>query len=84
MDSNILIDYLGNKFVGVAEQRLSGIFDDSFYYSIISRKEELGYNAPGEVLAATSLVHRHTLLTRNTNDFKKIPSLQIDNPWQWK
>lgn len=50
MDSNVLIDYAGKKFKGKAEQRLDEAFDDMFYYSIISRLEVLGYNAPAEIL----------------------------------
>ena len=123
MDSNILIDYTGKKFLAAPEQKLDLIFDELFHYSIISRMEVLGYNAPAEILqnledflttgemhniseeisnqtilikrlfpriklpdviiAATALAHNHTLLTRNTDDFKNIPGLRLDNPWQW-
>lgn len=123
MDSNILIDYTGKKFLAAPEQKLDFIFDELFHYSIISRMEVLGYNAPAEILqnledflttgemhniseeianqtilirrlfpriklpdviiAATALAHNHTLLTRNTDDFKNIPGLRLDNPWQW-
>ena len=50
MDSNVLIDYTGRKFSGVPEQKLDAIFDDAFYFSIISKMEVLGYNAPAEIL----------------------------------
>ena len=33
------------------------------------------------LIAATSLVHDLTLITRNTADFHGIPGLKIDNPW---
>lgn len=38
---------------------------------------------PDAIIAATALTYNHTLLTRNTDDFKNIPRLQIDNPHQW-
>lgn len=50
MDSNVLIDYASGKFTGAVVQKLDGIFDDSFHYSIISRMEVLGYDSPPEVL----------------------------------
>lgn len=50
MDSNVLIDYTRRKFTGKAEKRLDEIFDSTFYYSMISRLEVLGFNAPAEVL----------------------------------
>jgi len=123
MDSNVLIDYAGRKFSRDVEEKLDSIFDEVFHYSIISRLEVLGYNAPANILqsleeflatgemhdisedianqtilikrpfpriklpdviiAATALAHNHTLLTRNTDDFKNIPGLRLDNPWQW-
>lgn len=122
-DSNVLIDYTSKKFSAGPEKRLDAIFDEFFHYSIISRLEVLGFNAPAEILqnlenflatgelhniseevanqtilirrlfpriklpdviiAATALAHNHTLLTRNTDDFKNIPGLRLDNPWQW-
>jgi predicted nucleic acid-binding protein len=123
MDSNVLIDYTGRKFSGMPEQKLDAIFDDTFYFSIISKMEVLGYNAPAEILqnlsdflatgeilnisdevanqtilirrllpriklpdviiAASALANNHTLLTRNTDDFKNIPGLHLENPWLW-
>jgi predicted nucleic acid-binding protein len=123
MDSNVLIDYAGRKFSAISEQRLDTIFDNYFYYSIISKIEVLGYNATSEVLkhleaflktgemyrisdevsdqtilirrrfpriklpdaiiAATALMNNHTLLTRNMDDFKNIPSVNLENPWLW-
>lgn len=50
MDSNVLIDYASGKFSGAAGLKLDGIFNESFHYSILSRMEVLGYNAPIEVL----------------------------------
>ncbi len=37
---------------------------------------------PDAIIAATALVHNHTLLTRNTADFKGINDLKLINPWE--
>lgn len=50
MDTNVIIDYTGKKFTGSAELSLDAAFDQLFYYSIISRIEVLGFNAPATVL----------------------------------
>jgi predicted nucleic acid-binding protein len=50
IDSNVIIDYTGSKFTGYPEEKLDNIFDISFNYSIISKMEVLGYNAPEDVL----------------------------------
>lgn len=45
MDSNVIIDYTGNKFAGSAEASLDSAFNTLFYYSIITRIEVLGFDA---------------------------------------
>lgn len=50
IDSNVIIDYTGSKFRGYREEKLDNIFDTSFNYSIISKMEVLGNNAPEDVL----------------------------------
>ena len=37
---------------------------------------------PDAIIAATALVFGLTLLTRNIEDFKNIPDLDIVNPWE--
>jgi len=36
---------------------------------------------PDAVIAATALDHNLTLITRNTDDFKSVPGLNVFNPW---
>jgi predicted nucleic acid-binding protein len=50
IDSNILIDYISQKFSGNPEQKLDSIFDKEFFCSIISRLEVLGFDAPQQSL----------------------------------
>ena len=37
---------------------------------------------PDAIIAATALTEGFTLVTRNTGDFKKIPKLDILNPFE--
>jgi len=37
---------------------------------------------PDTIIAATALVNNFTLITRNVADFKKVPKLNILNPWE--
>lgn len=45
IDSNVLIDYVAERFDDTQLKRLDAIFDDSFAISIITKIETLGYNA---------------------------------------
>ena len=121
MDTNVIIDYTGKRFTGPPEVELDAVFNDVFYYSVISRIETLGFNAdavilqglqdfldlghqyyvtddiasqtilirrylpklktPDAIIAATALVYKHTLLSRNLADFKNIPALTVVDPY---
>lgn len=37
---------------------------------------------PDAIIAATALVYELVLITRNVNDFKNIPGLQVVNSWE--
>lgn len=45
-------------------------------------RKNYGLKMPDAIIAASAFVHNLTLLTRNVNDFKKIPQLTIINPWE--
>jgi predicted nucleic acid-binding protein len=51
--------------------------------TILIRRQILKAKLPDLVIASTALVNKYTLLTRNTEDFKNIPRLEIENPWLW-
>lgn len=120
MDSNVLIDYTSRSFPTEIEKLLDPIFDRGFHFSIISKIEVLGFNAPesdliklGEflslgtmyrlseeitatcilirrkypkvktpdaIIAASAIVHNHSLLTSNISDFKNIVGLEVLMP----
>lgn len=49
IDSNVLIDYVAERFSDAQLKRLDVIFDISFSISVITKIETLGYNAhPGD------------------------------------
>jgi predicted nucleic acid-binding protein len=37
---------------------------------------------PDAIIAASALIYNLTLITRNTNDFKKIEGLKVVNPFE--
>ncbi|TZF86192.1 type II toxin-antitoxin system VapC family toxin (plasmid) [Pedobacter sp. BS3] len=38
---------------------------------------------PDAIIAATALINKQILLTRNTSDFKNIPGLEVINPFEF-
>ncbi len=121
IDSNTVIDYLGNKL-----PQFGASFIDNLpaVISVITRIEILGwYNAtseqmdslqsfvhnaiiyplaehhiqqtiflrqqykiklPDAIIAATAISERLTLITHNTDDFKKVPNLKLLDRWEMK
>ena len=47
----------------------------------ISLRQKNKIKLPDAVVAATAIVNDLTLLTRNTDDFKNIVGLRVENPW---
>ncbi|MBS1532138.1 MAG: type II toxin-antitoxin system VapC family toxin [Bacteroidetes bacterium] len=47
----------------------------------ITLRQQHKIKLPDAVIAATALVYDHTLLTRNTGDFKNIIGLRMESPW---
>lgn len=41
-------------------------------------------NTPDLIIAGTAIANNLVLLTNNVKDFKNIPGLEIENPWDWK
>ncbi len=118
MDSNVVIDYFGNKlpvkatsfidnlpavisvitrieilgwYNATPEQlhKLKNFVEQSVVYSLtevviqqtISLRQKHHIKLPDAIVAATALTENKTLLTRNLNDFKNIPGLNLLNPW---
>jgi predicted nucleic acid-binding protein len=49
----------------------------------IALRQQYKIKLPDAVVAATAQVYNHTLITRNTADFKNIIGLNFENPWLW-
>ena len=48
----------------------------------IAIKQKLKIDTPDAIIAATALVNKMTIVTRNVDDFKKIRGLKIYNPFK--
>lgn len=58
---------------------LTQIMQDQFNAIVI--RKHFRVKLPDAIIAATALVHDLSLITRNYNDFKKIQSIEILNPF---
>jgi predicted nucleic acid-binding protein len=58
--------------------------DDDIISQTIQIRKIQKIKIPDALVAATALVNDLILLTRNVNDFKNIPGLQVENPWTWE
>lgn len=67
-----------NEFVNDAI--LFNLTADIITRTIIIRQQHK-IKLPDAIIAATALVYEYTLLSRNTNDFKRIDELKIIDPW---
>lgn len=47
---------------------------------ILIRRKNPKVKVPDAIIAASAIIHGHTLLTSNLNDFKNIEGLLIQNP----
>ena len=71
IDTNVVLDFMGNKLAPKARIALSKIIDVRRVFKI---------QLPDAVIAATALIHNFTLVTSNTKDFKNISGLDVINP----
>jgi predicted nucleic acid-binding protein len=56
--------------------------DDNIVKVTIDLCRQSKIKLPDAIIAATTLVHNQTLLTRNVNDFKNISGVVFVNPWE--
>jgi predicted nucleic acid-binding protein len=122
LDTNAVIDYVGDKLPAVAALRMDEIANDELIISVIAKIEVLGFNGdPLEmqkltdflslsniiyvddvvanktielrkayrklklgdaIIAATALVNKLILISRNTKDFENIAELVCVNPYE--
>ena len=82
------IEILGYKTTPKAYRLLTGFVDDSVILGLsddvveqtIEIRKEHKIKTPDSIIAATALVNKLTIITRNTKDFGKIEGLEIINP----
>jgi predicted nucleic acid-binding protein len=58
--------------------------DDDIINKTIEIRKSNKIKVPDAIVAATAMANDLVLITRNMEDFKKIPGLKIENPWDWK
>jgi predicted nucleic acid-binding protein len=69
--------------------KLQPFIDNALIYNLseeiimqtIALRQQYKIKLPDAVVAATAMVHNHILFTRNTDDFKSITNLSLENPW---
>ncbi len=123
LDTNAVIDYVGDKLPAVAALKMDEIANDELIISIIAKIEVLGFNVdPLEmqkladflslsniiyvddlvanktielrkayrklklgdaIIAATALVSKFILISRNTKDFENIVGVVCVNPYDF-
>lgn len=83
------METLGHNFSSQAEQSTMEAFvagatvlaiNEDIVNNTIAIRKSKKIKLPDAIIAATALVYNLTLITRNTTDFKKIPSLKIIDP----
>ena len=83
------IEVLGFQGTAAVLQGLQDFLDLSHQYgvtdaianqTILIRRAFPKIKTPDALIAASALLHNHTLLSRNTDDFKKVPGLKVIDP----
>lgn len=85
------IEALGFNFQSASEQNTIETFisgsnvldiDKEIVDKTIEIRKSIKITLPDAIIAATALVYDFTLLSRNSKDFKNIPALKLQNPWE--
>lgn len=85
------IEALGFNFRSANEQNTMEAFiagstvldiDNDIVNKTIEIRKSIKIALPDAIIAAMALVYDFTLLSRNTKDFKNIPELKFQNPWE--
>ncbi|MBL7792089.1 MAG: type II toxin-antitoxin system VapC family toxin [Saprospiraceae bacterium] len=82
------IEVLGFSASSASHRLLAGFFDDAIVFGLseevtektIELRKQHKIKLPDAIIAATALVNRCTLITRNTADFKAILELPVIDP----
>jgi predicted nucleic acid-binding protein len=72
-DIKLLRDFINDSTVFELEA--------SIKFKAIEIRRHHKIKLPDAIIAATALIYRIPLITRNVADFKHIPSLILQNPW---
>ncbi|MBK9018321.1 MAG: type II toxin-antitoxin system VapC family toxin [Saprospiraceae bacterium] len=71
-EMKVLSDFIGSSDVL--------LLTENVVLKTIELRKQTKIKLPDAIIAATALVHKLTLVSRNTGDFKNVPSLTVVNP----
>jgi predicted nucleic acid-binding protein len=84
VDSNTIIDYVGNKMPDKSLLLLDGYFNDNFSLSIISKIEVLGFNDSSDELKRladfidlASIIYVDDVIANKTIELRKIYKIKL-------
>ena len=70
-----------HKLQSFAQQAVVYSLTETVVQQTILLRQQHHIKLPDAIVAATALTENKTLITRNVNDFKNIPGLNLLNPW---
>ena len=70
-----------SKLQNFVQQSLVYPITETIIQKTILLRQAHRIKLPDAIVAATALTKNKTLVTRNVNDFKNIPGLDLINPW---
>ena len=83
IDSNVLIDYIANRFTRQQLLQMDGIFDNELNLSVITRIENLGFNSPAEeaqkmklFLQMANIIPLHEEVVQKTIEIRKLVKIK--------
>jgi predicted nucleic acid-binding protein len=84
VDSNTIIDYVGNKMPDKSLLILDGYFDNNFSLSIISKIEVLGFNDSsdelkrfGDFIGLANIIYVDDVIANKTIELRKIYNIKL-------
>lgn len=84
VDSNTIIDYVGNKMPDKSSLILDGYFDNNFSLSIISKIEVLGFNDSsdelkrlGDFIGLANIIYVDDVIANKTIELRKIFKIKL-------
>jgi predicted nucleic acid-binding protein len=72
-DDTVIRQFLNNAFIIEINSEIK--------LKAVEIRKQTKIKLPDAIIASTAIVYKMSLITRNTNDFSKIGSLEVVNPF---